>query len=86
MFTAEDVQGRLRQRPFVPFRIVTSVGESIEVYHPDLVLVGRRDVIVGTASPDNPSVYDQVVRFAMIHITALHDLPVAPSTTTNGTG
>lgn len=84
MFTASDIQSRIRQQPFVPLRIVTSAGQAFEVFHPDLVLVGRRDVIIGTASTENSSIYEQVTRLAIMHITAMEDLPVSPSPGANG--
>jgi hypothetical protein len=80
MFTPENIQTRLRDRPFVPLRIVTTTGHSFDVYHPDLVLVGQRFLIVGLPSAGNPTVAEQVSRVALIHVTELQDLPpVTPS-------
>jgi hypothetical protein len=84
MFTADEIQSRLRGRPFVPLRIMTSAGQSVDVHHPDLVLVGRRDLIVGSASTENPSQYDQIIRIAILHIAALQDLPSAAGKSGNG--
>ena len=84
MFTPNDIQARIRSTPFVPLRIITSAGQTFDVYHPDLVLVGRRDMIVGIASGDDPVHYDQLTRIALMHITALEDLPVPSSPTGNG--
>jgi hypothetical protein len=84
MFRVEEIQARLRERPFVPLRIVTSSGESYDVMHPDLVLVGERSLIVGTASNSNPTIYAATSRVALMHITDLQDLPVPPATGTPG--
>jgi hypothetical protein len=84
MFNAESIQSRLRQQPFRPLRIVTTSGEAIAVTHPDLVLVGSRDIIIGTANRRNPSIYDTVTRIALIHITALEDIPQAVPPGTDG--
>jgi len=84
MFTPEEVQSRIRARPFVPIRIVTSSGQMFEAYHPDLILVGRRDLVIGRSSTENPAHYDQLTRIALMHITALEDLPVPSSPTGNG--
>jgi hypothetical protein len=84
MFNADDIQTRLRNRPFVPMRIVTSTGQTYDVYHPDLVMVGRRALIVGTPSPENPTVFDQVTRITMLHVTELRDLPTPVPPTGNG--
>ena len=47
MFRAEDIQARLRERPFHPFRIVVSEGLPYDIRHPDLVFVGARDLMIG---------------------------------------
>ena len=83
MFSAEDIQARLRRQPFQPLRIIVSEGQRFDVYHPDLVFVGRRDIQVGFPGPDNPTIYDRVIRLALVHIVALEDLPV-PTPPGNG--
>jgi hypothetical protein len=80
MFAPETIQARLRQKPFAPIRFVTGSGESYEVHHADLVLVGQRDLIIGRASKKNPSLYDLASRVAIMHITAMDDLPASKST------
>lgn len=85
MFSAEDIQARLRVRPFRPFRIVASEGLHFDIRHPDLVFVGRRDLQVGFPDPDSPTVYDRVTRLALVHIVALEDLP-SPTPPGNGEG
>jgi hypothetical protein len=75
MFTAADIQARLRQRPFTPIRFVTTTGQIYDIPHPDLVMVGRRFVVVGTPSVEDPSQAEQVNRVTMIHLTEIQDLP-----------
>jgi hypothetical protein len=84
MFTAKDILARVRQQPFVPLRLVTSSGQSYDVYHPDLILVGHRDLMVGTGSSEEPTFYDQVSHVAIMHITALQDLPTQSKPGMNG--
>lgn len=84
MFTHHDIRARVRRQPFTPFRIVTSAGETYDIPHPDLIMVGRRDLSVGIATADDPTTYDQVSRVAILHITALQDLPVAAPSSGNG--
>ncbi len=84
MFSADDIQGRLRGRPFVPIRFVTSTGQIYDVYHPDLVMVGRRALIIGTASAEDPAQFDQVTRVAILHVTELRDLPIPIGPSGNG--
>ena len=76
MFTAEDIQARMRGRPFIAVRIVTSTGETYDVHHPDLVMTGRRFLMIGLPASENPTVADQVTRVAMVHVAELRDLPI----------
>lgn len=84
MFRPEDIQARLREQPFRPLRIVASEGLRYDIFHPDLVFVGARDLMIGFADPDRPSIYDRVTRLALVHIVGLEDLPF-PSPPANGT-
>lgn len=84
MLSADDIRDRVHLRPFHPLRLVTSSGETYDVYHPDLIMVGRREVTVGIPSGESPTYYDRQARIAIMHITALHDLPAAPPTPSNG--
>jgi hypothetical protein len=80
IFTPDDVQSRLRTQPFSPMRIVTTTGQTYDVYHPYLVIVGRRFLVVGLPSSENPTHADQVTRIALVHVAELRDLPsAAPS-------
>ena len=74
MFSPDDIQARLRGRPFTPVRIVTSTGETYDLYHPDLAIVGRRFLMIGLPSIENPRQAEQVTRVANMHITEMHDL------------
>ena len=84
MFSADDIQARLREKPFIPVRLVTSSGQSYDITHPDLVLVGRRFLIIGTASNENPTQIEAASRVAVLHVSDLQDLPHAAPTDTNG--
>lgn len=75
MYTAEQIQARLRDKPFQPLRIIASEGLRFDIYHPDLVFVGIRDIMVGSPSDANPTVYDKVTRVALVHVVGLEDLP-----------
>ena len=84
MFTADDIQARLRERPFAPLRIVTRTGQTYDIHHPELLMVGRRWLIVGMGSTENPTQADQVTRIAMLHVTEIQDLPKSSPQTGNG--
>jgi hypothetical protein len=81
MFTEAEIKARIKQQPFVPLRIVTSSGETFDVFHPDNVMAGRREVIIGNAAADNPASFEGISRVAILRISALHDLSakISPS-------
>lgn len=84
MLTAELIRERVRQQPFVPLRVVTSSGQTYDVYHPDMIWIGRTDLHVGMPSPDDPTIYERDARIAILHITALEDLPSRKKRDGNG--
>jgi hypothetical protein len=75
MFSATDIQARVKKQPFEPLRIITSSGEYYDIYHPDLIMVGVRNITVGTASEKNPTIYDRSTYLSLLHITAMESLP-----------
>lgn len=89
MFSMKDVSARFKQRPFTPVRVVTSAGETYDVMHPDLVLVGQRELVIGIGTSDEPQHHDRLARVSILHITAMDDLPApasGPSQDGNGNG
>jgi hypothetical protein len=76
MFGWDDILGRIREKPFRPFRIIAGEGQRFDIHHPDLVLVGQRDLIIGHPGPENPAVYDGVTRVALLHVVAMEDLSI----------
>jgi hypothetical protein len=80
MFRAEGIQARLREKPFRPLRIIVSEGLRYDVHHPDLVLVGQRDLSIGFPGRDNPTIYDRLVRVALVHVVGLEDISTPAST------
>jgi hypothetical protein len=46
----QDLQSALRQRPFKPFRLYVSGGETFDVRHSELCMAGYTSVIIGFPS------------------------------------
>ena len=84
MFTSDEILRRVQQRPFIPMRIITSAGDRYDVKHPDMIMVGRRLVVVGTASEKNPSQFDTVTQLSILHLAAIENLPAESPTGLNG--
>ena len=83
MFRPEDILALVRQKPFRPFRIITSSGETFDVRHPELLMVGARDLVIGRASAKDPRQYDQVTHVSLLHVAAV-ECPPAPDTAAAG--
>jgi hypothetical protein len=49
-----DFHTLLRQRPFVPFRVVTSDGTVYTVAHPEFVVVALASAVIGYPAPGDP--------------------------------
>lgn len=70
--TAETVRDWLLRRPFQPFRLRTSDGESYEVRHPEMAFVTRAEVVVGIAERNGiPSRHRTL---SLLHVTAVEPL------------
>ena len=73
----EDLEGYLRATPFAPFRLLLSTGRTCtDIHHPELVMVGKRSVIVGITQDPTPR-YDRSVTVAHLHIVRLEPIDAA---------
>ncbi len=50
--TVQTFRELLSQRPFRPFRLVMSSGQSYEVRHPEMALLTRTDLLVGVGESE----------------------------------
>jgi hypothetical protein len=55
----EEFRNHLRKRPFVPFRVHLSNGDTYDVRHPELAIVSAREIIIsrGAKNDDIPEGY-----------------------------
>ena len=74
IFTADDIQTRLRREPFVPLRIVTTTGQTYDVADPKMVMIGTRSLFVGTPSIENPAIVETASQLQYSVVTELRDL------------
>ncbi|HEV7221692.1 MAG TPA: hypothetical protein VGN42_03270 [Pirellulales bacterium] len=63
----------LGQRPFRPFRLVMSSGQSYEVRHPEMALLTRTDMLVGIDIADD-GVPAEFKICSLLHVTAIEPL------------
>ena len=71
VMSAEVIREFILRRPFEPFVIRMSSGESHEIRHPECVAVGKTRVFV--TYPDE----DRLVHCALLHITSVESLQPA---------
>ena len=70
--TLESIHEWLQKRPFQPFRVATSGGESSEVRHPEMAWLTRTELLIGLAERRGfPSRYRSV---SLLHVTAIEPI------------
>jgi hypothetical protein len=75
--TVRTFQELLSQRPFKPFRLVMSSGQTYDVRHPEMALLTRTDILVGIDEADD-GVPAEFKICSLLHVTAIE--PLSPST------
>lgn len=89
MLTSRDVAERVKHQPFRPVRFVMSSGESVDVRHPDLIMIGQRSVTVGFGTHGDEEFYDRQKYISLMHIAVIEDVPAEStpgSSSGNGSG
>ena len=74
--TVQTFRELLSARPFVPFRLVMSSGQTYEVRHPEMAMLTRTSILVGIDETDE-GVPAEFKICSLLHVTA-----VEPSSTT----
>src|SRR5436853_277884 len=69
--SADDLLERIRQRPFVPFSLVTTDGTRYEIRHPELLMPAKRYVVVGIPARAEEQVADRTVILSLLHLQRL---------------
>ncbi|MBC8107642.1 MAG: hypothetical protein H7Z14_13710 [Anaerolineae bacterium] len=64
----------LARRPFQPVKLTLSSGQSCEIRHPELAMLTRSDILIGTGLEADgvPSEFKIV---SLLHVTAIEPLP-----------
>jgi hypothetical protein len=74
--TVQTFRQLLTQRPFQPFRLVMSSGQSYEVRHPENAFLTRSDILVGVDDADDGVPADFRI-CSLLHVSAIE--PLRPS-------
>ena len=76
--TLQTFRELMQQRPFKPFRLVMSSGQSYEVRHPEMAMLTRTSLLVGTGDTEE-GVPAEFKICSLLHVTSIEPLTTAPS-------
>jgi hypothetical protein len=76
--TVQTFRELLSQRPFKPFRLVMSSGETYEVRHPEMAWLTRTSILVGIDETDE-GVPAEFRICSMLHVATIEPLNAASS-------
>jgi len=76
--TVQTFRELLAQRPFRPFRLVMSSGQTYEVRHPEMAMLTRTDILVGVGETDD-GVPAGFRICSLLHVTSIE--PLRPAST-----
>jgi len=79
-----DLLERVKQKPFVPFRLVLTEGSGYEVRHPEHVMVGRHSAVIGLPGKMEQDFYETTVLVDLLHIVRLEPLKAEKPSTSDG--
>lgn len=70
--TVQTFRDLLKAQPFRPFRLVMSSGQSYDVRHPEVAMVTKSDLLVGTDVEDGVPAEFKIC--SLLHVTAVEPL------------
>ncbi len=76
--TVQTFRNLLNERPFRPFRLVMSSGQTYEVRHPEMAMLTRTDILVGIDEADD-GIPAEFKICSLSHLTAVE--PVSSTAT-----
>lgn len=71
--TVQTFRELLSQRPFRPFRLVMSSGQTYEVRHPEMALLTRTSILVGVDITEE-GIPAEFKICSLLHVTAVEPL------------
>lgn len=75
--TVQTFRELLAQRPFRPFRLVMSSGQSYEVRHPEMALLTRTDLLVGVGDSEE-GVPAEFRICSLLHVATVEPISAGP--------
>jgi hypothetical protein len=81
--TPEALREELRRQPFVPLRIILTDGKTYEIRHPEMALIGKRDLYIGTESKFGSGVAAKTDLVSMLHVVRVEQISPPPTIASN---
>ncbi len=72
--TPQDVLNYVEAKPFRPFRIQMNSDRTFNIRHPEVVRVGRTDLLIFTFVSDSLDVYDRWHNISLLLIESISPL------------
>ncbi len=71
--TVQTFRDLLHERPFKPFRLVLSSGQTYEVRHPEMAMLTKTDILVGLEAEED-GIPARFKICSMLHVTAVEPI------------
>jgi hypothetical protein len=73
--TTDSLWTRIREKPFRPFSLHVSGGQSYPVRHPEYIAISKNRIVISIEERDQPDeLPDRQVVISPLHVTAAEDL------------
>jgi len=70
----QDIEARLDDRPFVPFRIHTSDGRQYDIVRPENILIGLGSITIAIPQTPGGRIYERTVQVSLFHVVRIEPL------------
>lgn len=80
--TLDTFRSLLAEKPFRPFRLVMSSGQTYDIRHPEAAMLTKSDLLVGTDLEDD-GVPARFKICSLLHVTAIEPLAAGASAPRN---
>jgi hypothetical protein len=68
-----EIRAVLKKQPFRPMRVFLSDGAYYDIRHPEMVLVGQRDLVIGL-DPSSEELPERMAYCDPMHVTRIEPL------------
>jgi hypothetical protein len=72
--TVQTFREMLARRPFQPVKLTLSSGQSYEIRHPEMAMLTRSDILIGTGAAED-GIPAEFKIISLLHVTAIEPIP-----------